>query len=76
MGASAAEVVKILGPATRAADNGLYYYISHDCESQEELGGLGKPTPETPCEVVDSLNGKFAAEDGLIYISFYQFIDR
>lgn len=76
LGSSAAEVGQVLGPATRTSKNRLYYYVSRDCESQEELGGSGKPTPESPCEVVDSVDGRFAAEDGLIYISFYQFIDR
>lgn len=60
-------------PATRCVFNRQFgYYVSHDCESQDELGGRAKPTHERPCEVVDSVDGRFAAEDGLKRSSRFQ----
>jgi len=78
LGSLTADVVRVLGSPSRTAKNGLSYYFSHHCESEMLQGSKEGETPsrDSQCEVVDSVEAKFTAEDGLIYLSFYHFVDR
>jgi hypothetical protein len=76
LGTRATDMVRILGPATRVAKNRWYYYVSHNCESPKAPAGEKKPAADSPCVDVDSVDAKFAPEEGLIFLSFYHFQDK
>jgi hypothetical protein len=72
LGSQATDVSRALGPPSRSSKTKLYYYVSHNCGPELIL----KKKPRPDCEVVDSVEAKFTSEEGLIYVSFYHFIDQ
>jgi len=75
LGASSADVRRILGPPSHATRGKLSYYVPHDCASQEPSGGKHQSS-DSSCVVVDSAEAKFTSSDELIYAAFYHFVDR
>jgi len=76
LGSAAPDVIRALGPPSLSSKNRLYYYTSHHCEpGSGEKAERGEPSRDSPCEAVDSVEAKFDSQGGLIYMSFYHFVD-
>jgi hypothetical protein len=76
LGSASPDVIRALGHPSRSSKNRLYYYTSYHCEPGfAEKAERGKPSGDSPCDVVDSVEAKFDSQEGLIYVSFYHFID-
>jgi len=77
LGATPAEVMRVLGAPSRSTERTLSYYVSHKCPREllaKKAGG--EPDTDAPCEIVDSVDAQFGSNVGLEYVSFYHFLDR
>jgi hypothetical protein len=76
LGASAADVIRVLGRPSRASKRKLSYYVSHPCPPKGPKSGETEATQTQSCVVVDSVDAKFSLDDQLVYVSFYHFVDQ